>query len=146
MKKKRSTSPARKGKKNVTLAKVASNVTVLKKDVAVLKKDVSTLKTDVSALKSDVSILKTDVASLKIDMSTLREEMLHTHEAVMRHGEDIQVWKDEIVHEFHVVVENLRHDLLGAFKDHTVTLDNARKDHEQRIVRLELIEGIALPV
>ncbi len=47
----------------------------------------------------------------------------------------IERFKKEIVHEFHTVVEGLRHDDLGIIKDQT-------QGHEDRIVRLERHSGL----
>ncbi|MBI3332038.1 hypothetical protein HYZ99_03710 [Candidatus Peregrinibacteria bacterium] len=41
-----------------------------------------------------------------------------------------QRWKDEIIHEFKVVAEDIRHDAMGAQKDRI-------EQHDDRIKRLE---------
>ncbi len=43
---------------------------------------------------------------------------------------DMKEWKSEIIHEFQVVAEDLRHDAFGIQKDRIT-------DHERRITRLE---------
>lgn len=48
---------------------------------------------------------------------------------------------DEITRHFDVVVENIRHDLIGANRDEVVSLTNAKVDHEQRLLRLERTVG-----
>ena len=45
-------------------------------------------------------------------------------------------WKKEIIHEFHVAVENIRHDLEGANKDRV-------ENHEHRLIRLEEHTGLS---
>lgn len=44
-------------------------------------------------------------------------------------------WKEEIIHEFHVVAEDMRHDAFGIQKDRIA-------DHEHRITRLERRTGV----
>ena len=44
--------------------------------------------------------------------------------------------KKEIIHEFHVVAEDIKHDFKGAFHDKL-------EQHEDRIVRLEQNMGLA---
>jgi len=43
---------------------------------------------------------------------------------------DMTIWKTELKDHFDVVVENLRHDMIGTHKDKI-------QNHEDRIVRLE---------
>lgn len=52
-------------------------------------------------------------------------------------------WKDDIIRHFDVAVEDIRHDLEGANRDEIGVLKDAKRDHEQRIVRLEQQAGIA---
>ncbi len=42
----------------------------------------------------------------------------------------MKTWKEEIIHEFHIVAEDIRHDAFGIQKDRIA-------DHEHRITRLE---------
>jgi hypothetical protein len=43
-------------------------------------------------------------------------------------------WKDEILHEFRIVVEDMRHDMIGTHKDRIGS-------HEDRLLRLERHAG-----
>lgn len=49
--------------------------------------------------------------------------------------EKMEEWKEEIVHEFRIVAENIKHDFQGAFHDKL-------EQHENRIVRLESRVGL----
>ena len=49
---------------------------------------------------------------------------------------------DEITRHFDVVVESIRHDLIGANRDEVISLTNAKVDHEQRLLRLERTVGV----
>jgi len=66
----------------------------------------------------------------KEDIRLLMEEMGKLYDRVVQSEERLQEWKQEIVDEFHVVAEDLRHDLFGITKDQLA-------GHEDRIVRLE---------
>ena len=68
------------------------------------------------ATKADITLLKTDMVLLKADM--------------------IQ-WKDDIKTHFDIVIENLRHDMIGTHKDKISVIDDRTIDHEKRIRRLE---------
>lgn len=48
---------------------------------------------------------------------------------------EMKAWKEEIVHEFKVIAEDLRHDLIGSHKDKI-------EQHEDRLVRLERHTGL----
>jgi hypothetical protein len=70
----------------------------------------------------------------KRDIGLLMEQMGAYYDKTERRisglQEEMKAWKKEIIHEFHVSVENIRHDLKGANKDRI-------EDHEHRISRLE---------
>ena len=51
---------------------------------------------------------------------------------------------DEMKRHFDVVVEDIRHDLVGANRDEVVSLRNSRVDHEQRLLRLERYIGFVV--
>jgi hypothetical protein len=51
---------------------------------------------------------------------------------------------DEITRHFDVVVENIRHDLVGANHDEVISLKNQKVNHEQRLLRLERTVGYAV--
>ena len=57
------------------VARLKTDVGVLKADVAELKADVGVLKADVAELKADVGVLKTDVAELKADVGVLKADV-----------------------------------------------------------------------
>ena len=46
-------------------------------------------------------------------------------------------WKDEIIHEFHLVAEDIRHDVGGVQSDRIAGVEN-------RVTRLEQHTGIAV--
>lgn len=48
---------------------------------------------------------------------------------------------EEMKRHFDVVVEDIRHDLLGANRDEVISLRNSKVDHEQRLLRLERSVG-----
>lgn len=70
----------------------------------------------------------------KQDIHLLMEQMgkyyQKTEQRFADMDEKIDGWKEEIIHEFHVVAENLHHDFKGALNDKI-------QNHENRIVRLE---------
>jgi hypothetical protein len=63
-------------------------------------------------------------------MGTVLSEVHVVHTRVDDLEEQMGEWKEEIVHEFKVIAEDLRHDLIGTHKDKI-------SNHEDRIVRLE---------
>lgn len=68
------------------------------------------------ATKQDISLLMERMGDLEQGNHSLRLE--------------IQEWKTEVIHEFHIVAEDMRHDAFGIQKDRIA-------DHEHRITRLE---------
>jgi hypothetical protein len=65
---------------------------------------------------SQAPATKQDIAMMMDEFGKLRDEIVE--------------WKEEIVHEFHVVKEDIRHDALGANKDRI-------ENHENRLKRVE---------
>jgi len=57
--------------------------------------------------------------------------------------EEINTSKEEILHEFRLTVETIRHDLVGANRDEISQMKDKSQDHERRIVRLERSSGLA---
>lgn len=55
---------------------------------------------------------------------------------------DLQVFKEEIIHHFDLVLENIRHDLEGANRDEIEVLKDAKVDHGNRITKLEQAVGL----
>jgi len=51
-------------------------------------------------------------------------------DSIGKHYDATERWKEEILRHFDVVAEQLLHDVLGAFRDHTSTV-------ERRFLRLE---------
>lgn len=80
-----------------------------------------------------------DVAASKEDIRLLMEQMgdyyARTAEQLAAMKDEMAVWKEEIVHEFHVVAEDIRHDMLGMHKDKI-------ENHEDRLLRLERHAGL----
>lgn len=56
--------------------------------------------------------------------------------------EEIKASKKEILHQFQLTVETIRHDLAGANRDEISQMKDTSQDHEQRIVRLERSAGL----
>lgn len=75
-----------------------------------------------------------NIPATKADIEFLMEQMgnyfTKTEERIADLKEDIERWKAEMMHEFRVVAEDIRHDFRGAFHD---KLDQ----HETRIMRIE---------
>jgi hypothetical protein len=67
-------------------------------------------------------------AATKQDIQMLMDSMGKLYEANER-------WKEEIIHEFKVVAEDIRHDALGANKDKI-------QNHENRITHVEQALGV----
>ena len=57
------------------LARLESDVAVLKGDMTTVKADVAILKTDMTEVKADVAILKTDMTEVKADVGVLKTDM-----------------------------------------------------------------------
>jgi len=57
--------------------------------------------------------------------------------------DEIKTSKEEILHEFRLTVETIRHDLLGANHDEIGQLKDKSQDHELRIRCLERSSGLA---
>ena len=51
-------------------------------------------------------------------------------------------FKEEILRHFDVIVEDLRHDLIGARSDEIEVLKDGRRNHEERLRRLERSVGL----
>jgi hypothetical protein len=54
----------------------------------------------------------------------------------------VEAFKDEILRHFDVIVEDLRHDLIGARSDEIEVLKDGRRNHEERLRRLERSVGL----
>lgn len=50
--------------------------------------------------------------------------------------QDMTIWKKEIIHEFHVVAEDIKHDFKGAFRDKL-------EQHDDQLLRLKQHVGLA---
>jgi hypothetical protein len=79
------------------------------------------------------------IAASKEDIRLLMEQMgafqAKTEEQIADLREEMVQWKSEIVHEFRVIAEELRHDLIGTHKDKI-------SNYEDRLVRLERHAGL----
>jgi hypothetical protein len=71
----------------------------------------------------------------KKDVQLLMQEMGKLYEKISKLYVANERWKEEIVHEFKVVAENIRHDMIGIHKDKIA-------NHEDRLVRLEQHMGV----
>lgn len=112
-----------------TKGDIAMSERSLRGEIAAVKKE----------LKEDIANLRTE---FKGDMGAFRQDMQRNLEAIMqmcirneenwRRMEEMRVQdKAEIIHQFHVVAENIRHDAYhGALADKVA-------QHEDRLVRLE---------
>lgn len=69
----------------------------------------------------------------KQDITLLMEQMGTYYEKTHR---EMVEWKKEIIHEFHVVAEDIKHDFKGAFK-------GKLEQHDDRILCLEQHVGLA---
>lgn len=61
-----------------------------------------------------------------------------------RIDKSFQAWKAEVHRHFEVVSEQLRGDVLGAFRDFTSMQQEKHQDHERRIRRLESSVGLSV--
>jgi len=109
-------------------------------DEPVTKGDVAAIRSERGAvrdeLKKEIGSVRTE---LKGDIANLRDE-LKGEIAELRH--DVELSKVEIKRHFDVVIEDLRHDLIGARNDEVEVLKDSRKDHERRIRHLEKNAGL----
>jgi len=80
-----------------------------------------------------------DEQSTKTDVAAVRDEL---KEEIAELRRDIELSTLEVKRHFDVVIEDLRHDLLGARSDEVEVLKDSRKDHERRIRRLERKAGL----
>ena len=74
-----------------------------------------------------------DKLGLRVDELTQRFDQL---------GFKVDAFKDEILRHFDVIVEDLRHDLIGARSDEIEVLKDGRLNHAQRLRRLERHIGL----
>jgi chromosome segregation ATPase len=65
----------RESRRDRRLARMESDVGLLRTDVAELKTDMTEVKTDVRELKTDMTEVKADVAELKTDVRELKTDM-----------------------------------------------------------------------
>jgi hypothetical protein len=89
--------------------------------------------------KKDASVPATK-RDLSQGMAVLRGDMVCWKSELRG---DMDGWKNEIVRHFDVVVEDLRHDMIGMHHDQVEVLKDKSNDHEHRIKRLESRAGFA---
>ncbi len=78
--------------------------------------------------KSEISgEMQTFKSEMRAEVDSFRTEVRGWKEEIRTEMKD---WKDEIIHEFHLVAENMRHDMLGMHNDKI-------QSHENRITRVE---------
>lgn len=111
------------------VAGVERQVAELRDAVKAAGENLAPLKEDVAALKSDVTGLRNDLAAkpLRSDLAALEQRLDRKMEAM----------KNEILHNFEALVENIEDSLKGANADEISLLQNKQGDHEQRIATLE---------
>lgn len=88
-----------------------------------------------------IFLMKNDdstAVATKQDIALLMGTMGEMNISIQKLYDDTQLWKDEIMDHFEVVLENYRHDLAGANKDEITTLQHRSTDHEVRIQKLEV--------
>lgn len=93
--------------------------------------------TRMTALEGTVAELRSDVAELKNDMTQMKSDVAELKS-------DMKEWKQEIIHEFKIVAEDLRHNLIGSTKDRMSSLEDVDARHDRRITRLEKHAGLAV--
>lgn len=85
------------------------------------------------ATKADIAGLMDSIGKLYDATESWKDEILGAQAR----------WKDDIIQQFKVSVELIRHDLVGANSDRIELLKDRQTDHEQRITRLEGRAGIS---
>ena len=71
----------------------------------------------------------------KADITALMDSIGKLYDANER-------WKEELKEDFRLVIEDLRHDVLGARHDKVELLDNRTRDLDKRVTRLETRVGL----
>lgn len=71
-----------------------------------------------------------------------KEDVRLLMESIGRLYDANERWKEEVKEHFDVVVEQLRHDLLGASKDKVELHEDRLADHARRLTRLERRAGL----
>ncbi|MGE0608311.1 MAG: hypothetical protein AB7O62_14540 [Pirellulales bacterium] len=84
------------------------------------------------ATKADIKMLMDSIGKLYDANERWKDQILTANER----------WKDETIRRFDVIAEQLRHDVLSAFRDFTVQMNERTNSHETRIRRLEVRMGI----
>jgi hypothetical protein len=105
-------------------------------------------ETNPPATKADIEALMDSIGKLYESNDRWMKQLLTVNEHFQTQIlESIRRNKMEAVEEmkrhFDVVVEDIRHDLLGANRDEVIRLQNAKVDHDQRLLRLERSVGFA---
>jgi hypothetical protein len=85
---------------------------------------------------------KPDEPLTKGDIAQLLEVVQRVDQRMNRLEHKVEEFKDETTRHFDVIVEDLRHDLIGARSDEVEVLKDGRRDHEKRIRRLEKSAGL----
>lgn len=85
---------------------------------------------------------KPDEPLTKGDIAQLLEVVQRVDQRMYRLEQKVEEFKDETTRHFDVIVEDLRHDLVGARSDEVEVLKDGRRDHEKRIRRLEKSAGL----
>ena len=81
----------------------------------------------------------------KADITSLMSSIGKLYEANERWKDEILVsnerWKEELKADFRLVIEDLRHDFLGARRDKVESLDERTQGLDKRVTRLETRAG-----
>ena len=92
-----------------------------------------------AATKQDIAMLMDEMGKMHMSIERIHNDTANWKDEMKQ---DMRDWKKEIVHEFHVVAEDIRHDMLGAHKDKIGVLSDRSDRHEKRITKLEQHTGL----
>jgi hypothetical protein len=103
-------------------------------------------ETNPPATKADIDALMDSIGKLYDSNERWMNQILTANERFRDEIlESVRRSKTEAVEEtkrhFDVVMEDIRHDLLGANRDEVISLRNSKVDHEQRLLRIERSVG-----
>lgn len=109
-----------------------------KKDLQLLKgelrSEMQELKGEMQNMKGEMQLMKEDTHRVSVAVEKLYAASEEWKDEII---ERMERWKDEIINHFHVIAEDLRHDLLGIHTDKISLLADKVNDHEERITVLE---------
>jgi hypothetical protein len=92
-------------------------------------------------------MIDNDAPATKADINGVIESIGNLYDATEQWKDEIlestDRWKDEIIRHFDAALENIRHDLEGANRDEIKVRKDSKRDHEERIDRLEKRVGVS---